>query len=381
MSWFMWGGCDCKGCFFVNEEQAVYAMVRYANLAYYMVSRNGGQSYGPDIFPLDGSFSIPKIAYLGYTVHEEFYPADGSPSITVETENIVRDRFGNPTSSSGPGISTSGFTLASGPFYAWEFDITGQMIKHVATMNFVEGQLKIVAELNSPYTLAQAVANAVGLLDNVDLLNPYATYDVMYPYDFTTPDHIEAMHLAYPSEISANGWTNHQADQYFFVCNKPDGSTMIFVDRPTFIASIGVPAGAPMLPGRVANGTAIKGGYATTGEINDSLDGNIWAAKRAVRTSTGFTYRYDYFWADSPVSGYPVATINQGTIQNALVSTTPSQKVALNPVMPPGEYIFDPGDVPDFGSSLFNLPSIIIRTRSAGDTGTGAGATDDGGAL
>lgn len=374
------GNCS-PCCVLTNEEQAVYGLVRYANIAWYMVKPGSG--YQPDIFPLDGSFTVPKVVYRGYTVHQEFYPADGSPATTVETVNRLNDLYGNLTSSSGSGINTSGFTLVSGPDEAVEFDSTGQMIKVVTTLNYVEGQLKIVSQLNTPFTFEEAIANAIELLDEVGLLNPDATYNVMYPaVSGGAGDHIEVMHLAYPSEITTRGWTNHQADQYFYVANDTSGNVVIFVDRAP---GSGVPAGLPKIPGikPVASaGQAINGGYAITSDINSSLDGNIWVRKSAVRTTAGYTFRYDYFWGDHDIVGYPSFTKNQGAIQNAFVSgNVPSQKAALDPAWLPGEYIFDPSDVPDYGSSLFHLPITITRTPSAGDTNTGAGDTSDGGAL
>lgn len=186
--------------------------------------------------------------------------------------------------------------------------------------------------LSNPYTLAQATANAVGLLGNVQLLDPGAVYSA-----FAVNGTILQENLCYASEAAAYPHPNQTLTLVWDI----DGNVVI-LDQTN-------PTAAPT--GNYASWTVMDGMY-TVNSTNDGTQSSIWAKKVAFRTRGPVLSLQNYNFTPGGVLGAP----------HAGATPIASEETSNQPInLPPGEYIFGPGDAAPFGqSSWSNEPASAL---------------------
>jgi len=164
--------------------------------------------------------------------------------------------------------------------------------------------------LSDPYTFAQAVDYAVQLLSNVDLLRPDRVYSVHQGgYDMA----VLPKRLTYPSEAAA--YPYGQSVGNIYVHTTEDGAV--------YLSSQGYPG----VSGPFAN-AALRGAMFGVDTDPRHLSGWAMAQKTAARTPTIFrskiVFNFDQVYLEERGLASPV---NLG----------------------PGEFLFYPTDVPDYG--------------------------------
>jgi len=334
MSVILYGVCGCCGIL-TAENQVVWSMVPYPLGNVRMVTPDEVAAWGqvadgnfilyPSISSLGyvftegtvytGTNSIPTTCYLGY---RETYTAPGG---TVVYDILSNAYDGSSTVISPPPDSPGlGELLSEIGFEAYGWDPAPPIQNTLTfgynsiTQSFASG-CTVKYEIYGPYTLDQAVKNAVGLLGNVGLLNPIQQY-----IDYTgTP-----YYFCYGTQDAYYGYNlpgGANASNVVVIRQDANGVPQLEFDTNNFrgIASLAF----------ACNGISYSvGGVAGAGF---AFDGWLYAAKCATRYSMSFTLRTDLLF-------------------NSILGTYQYHApVAVNIL--PGESIFDPSDVPGYGQS------------------------------
>lgn len=318
----MFGGCGCgRNVTGGSDYQQVVALMSY-NMGYvgispliqsvgYPVPTNTVISNNGWGFP--NTTQIPDTIYLQATV--TYF--DEYTGVEFGTQTTTFDIYGDYV------ITTTGQTPA----------------QHAAAGG---GGALTQWAVSQPYTWAACTANAVALLAQVQLLSPASVYQAFYSTnggtEFAGP---RPVNLCYASEASAFANPTQLLILAYTgpVSNGSGGGVLqMFTDGGDFIAyqQLGIP--------NAQNGNYVIAGY------DPGITGYCIASKCAVRSPTAFlSETISLFTLGLNNIIFDGLYIDNCPITGPVVLTQP-----LNPPMPPGEYIFTPGEVGGFGYVLYN---------------------------
>ena len=290
------------------------------------------------INPLANSFAdhFPQLVYLTYT---EVLNVNGQPPVTeVDSQDI----YGKLTST---GNITGDMRSALGSFVGY-----GTITDTLNEMNYQNGSL--VVTLSDPYSYADAVSNALKLLDQIDLLNPARLYTI-------APSVLSPVHFCYGSEAAA--YPGQRTTNILYVSWDINGQPVFAIDGYGYGSAIGgsTPFGAGVFGWN--DGEAVPSamnGFITTswhtygGSVSENfMDVFVVVKKQAVRSPTGYIRRDDN-----------LANLSTGKF----VAGIPAP-VTINA----GENLFYPSDVPGYGMSYWSnnaLPTLPPAKATASET-------------
>ena len=182
MSALLFGQCGCCGGLY-SEAQSAYAFVPYWMGMEKLTGRGSGVSNR-----LATAFvsSFPQLVYLTYT--EVITLSTGETATAITSYDI----YGKLTTTTDPSYNT--LSLSVGSFVSY-----GTTTDTINTINYSNGT--VVVTLTDPYSYADAVSNALKLLDQIALLNPARIYTIA-PYGSSYYSG-GPIHFCYGSEASA----------------------------------------------------------------------------------------------------------------------------------------------------------------------------------
>jgi hypothetical protein len=314
----LFGPCSCcrAGVFF--ENQAAYAYVPYwFGYVGLSISDYTGN-------PLDNSFpgNFPQLVYLTFTktVNVNGY----SPAFEVSSFDI----YGKYTYTPPVG----GFQGNLGSPVHW-----GNVSETVYEVVYQNGS--VVMTLSNPYSYAEAVSNALKLLDKIDLLNP----DRIYTLANGAQKHFcygsEA--VAYPAGASTN---------LLYVSWDINGNPVFAINDYGYGQTEQVAPASSAMNGFFVSSWHSGGSY---------MDGFAVVKKTAVRNPTGYIRRDDC-----------LADLSTGQFAYG-----PPAPVTINA----GENLFYPSDVPGYGMSFWSnnaLPTLPPAKATASETNVTADDTN-----
>ncbi len=328
MSALLFGQCGCCGGLY-SEAQSAYAFVPYWMGMEKLTGRGSGVSNR-----LATAFvsSFPQLVYLTYT--EVITLSTGETATAITSYDI----YGKLTTTTDPSYNT--LSLSVGSFVSY-----GTTTDTINTINYSNGT--VVVTLTDPYSYADAVSNALKLLDQIALLNPARIYTIA-PYGSSYYSG-GPIHFCYGSEASA--YPGQRTTNILYVSWDINGNPVFAIDGYGNGTAIGssTPGGAGVFGWN--DGEAVPSamnGFITTSShtYGGSVTGNymdvfVVVKKQAVRSPTGYIRRDDN-----------LANLSTGKF----VAGIPAP-VTINA----GENLFYPSDVPGYGMSYWSnnaLPTL-----------------------
>ena len=303
MSAFLFGQCGCCRGGLTSEGQSAVSLAPYW-MGWVHLAEDGALKSNPLYLEFSTHFS--EVIYLTLT---KVITIPGSGTATLLN---IYDRNGKFTSATDPGYDDllallSGYTGTS---------VSGDGLSSVE--NFANGT--VTTTLSDPYTYEECVQKALGLLDQIDLLNPDRIYTIApYGQSYYSGGPI---HFCYPSE--AGIYLGQRTTSILYVGVDLSGNPVFSIDGSASSAT------------GVMNGFISSSWHTYGGSVSEVyMDPNVMAAKSATRSPVGYQQRND-----------------------SLVDLSVGKFVDQPPVpitIAAGENIFYPSDVPGYGASSWSV--------------------------